>query len=292
MAKIIFLIISVGFLLLPLSANAATPSLFSAPYTDHALVAVPLSVKTEGVPLNALSISVRFNPDELSFVSAQENTLVGTRWVDTPIMNEQGVLTMSFIVPGGFVNSFDPLTQSEIPAEVATLFFNRTDVLRTPLTIAAQSAYYNTTTATPAEVRMFEKVITLNALPVRVISTSPTAGPQIRSITKVITEHRFFGSIYVVYVQAVDGAGIAQMKWWNNGVWDDITNPFSRRAHFFDTSYTLRIINGLGVYTETIVSIPGFISNAYRDYIVFFLALIVVVFVYSIAKKMTYKKQQ
>lgn len=269
-----------ALLFTPWITHANAPSFFSAPYTDRQLIGVPIAVKTEGVALNTLALEVRYDPAELTFVSAQENTLLGTRWIDAPGVASPGVIHVALTVPGGFTNSFDPLTQSEVPAELATIYFRRASAHTTPIVIDAQTAYYNTPSADAARIAQFEKTVTLDRLPVRVISIDPTSGPRVSSVTIVALEHRLIRTQYAVYVQAVDGAGIAAMQWRHADAWEPLANPFVVAGALFDQERVVRITNGLGVFTETTITIPGIISATYREYVLLLIGASVVAVLY------------
>jgi hypothetical protein len=96
---------AVFFFATALTAEAASLSLSPATgvYTTNSTFTVRVTVNSDGASINAAEGTLKFNPSELSVVSANRNGSIFSLWVTEPTFsNSAGTVTFSGGSPGGY----------------------------------------------------------------------------------------------------------------------------------------------------------------------------------------------
>lgn len=239
------------------TADAEYASLFSNPYTNNALIAVPLSLRLVNTSLNTIEGDIAYDHEKLEFVSVQENRYIGTRWIYKPDTIQIPTLTFAITIPGGVEGTYDPLVQDIVPTNLATFYFKKKDSSDVSVTLSASVAYENSYQVPTVPVESFSKIISLANLPVQNIDFGEYGKPRIISTSLVKTASTFLKDTYTVYIQAADPSGIARILYENEGSWVESPIPFFTIAGLYKKNIAIRVENGRGLFTESMITVPA-----------------------------------
>jgi len=269
-------------LLFPLLGVAAGDAIsFRVTKTAPDLIAVDVSVDTHGQSYNALSGTISYDKNALVLVSAKPNTTLGVTWVEEPTRSDSSNSSTSFslIVPGGFTNTLDPISQQTKPTLLYTLFFRYTQDKETSVVFDTVSAYINSKEGQEYRLGTFPLSIIPSAVATGNSSDADTIAPIIVGIQKIAPSFNAPLTPYILYVDAHDDqTGIASIEYFKKE-WIMTKNPFPVHASFFRRTIPIRVTDGGGNVQEASVDIPGV------SFIVIILFFVIIVGVWYVWKK-------
>jgi hypothetical protein len=114
-------------------------------------VLVDVLLDTQGQALNAISGTLRFDPQVLKFNSISRDNSIVNLWTDEPVVNNSFV-RWGGLMPGGFLGVRSPFYQGSRPGQIIRLSFVALKEARTEISFPSLEVYLNDGKATLAEV--------------------------------------------------------------------------------------------------------------------------------------------
>ena len=131
-----FLLLCLGYAIPGLSfAAVLTMDPPSGSYVVGSTVEVPIWVNSEGQPINAINIDIKFPPEKLQLISPSTGHSIVTLWTAPPSFNNQsGTVSFEGVIPNGITTSKGLITtlgfRVKSPGKAYVQFANTTKVLK------------------------------------------------------------------------------------------------------------------------------------------------------------------
>ncbi len=246
------------------SLVAATVSLESPANVLSVGARIPVAVIVEAgdVPVNSVSVSVSFHPDQVSFSGYQEAGAAIRMWVEPPKVSGN---TVSFagVIPGGIDKVYDQQAGTRKSLKLVTLFFTAKTPGPLSLTIADSVLYAHDGQGTALTAT--GKGITLQAV----------SGGEVASAYEVDTNPpELFMPLYIpgnrkggtppllsfMTTDADSGVASYQVKIGNNE-WQEAQSPYQLPRSVFGYRVTVRAVDYAGNAAVGTAEIPGAIHS-------------------------------
>jgi hypothetical protein len=231
MKKYIIAILCIGIITgAPLSraASVSTVSAGQIVRTGEEFSVPVFLLSDQSHPVNAFSIEIAYSSDTLSFVGSDEKNSIVSLWVSPPTVDTKtGRISIEGIIPGGFTDVFDPLTQTRTTGKITTLIFKPLHSGQASVATNSLHIYQNDGGASEVASTGFLSTFEVtNEVFSSAYKYTDNEGPLPFTITVEQNPLVFNNNYFLVFTAVDKGSGIDHYEVNEGGAWKKAESPY------------------------------------------------------------------
>ncbi len=228
---------------------------------------VDFSLDTEGLSVNGVEGSIKFNNENLSLVRIEEGKSVVSLWVEKPEITAENTIKFSGIIPNGFDGVIDPFNGSyKKPGLLFRAIFKGLKESSSAISAFPINTTLNDGMGTLVQTTSFDLSINItNNTNSHIIKNTSDTPPELDF--QIIQNSDLYAGKYVLIFQAKDKeAGIASVKIKEGGrKWVEIESPYLLKDQSRHNSISILTTNYGGIsIIKNIDGIPYKIFNKFN----------------------------
>ena len=251
---------------------------------------VLINADTDGEAVNSVNLSLDYDDNLISFAGYKSENTVIELWVDSP-HEEDGVLYMGGIIPGGVSGLYDPSKNGLSPIPLARLLFVAKAEGNAKLSfVKTEILKHDGRGSQLVHDEKNGEIMIKSASPEGILGKGENIfdknSPEPFSL--IFLESSLFSetpSIIIFHAQDID-SGIKEYKMKiNEGEWKEAKSPQHVSKNIFSRGITIRAVDFYGNFQDASLTVPGFVP--FKLLLTIFALLIIAgVFGFKVVKHM------
>ncbi len=266
-----YFFIGIIFFLSPLATILAAEVSFDAPKQVYLgeVFNVPVNVDSGGVMINSVDLSIDFNEDMIVFSGYKSDDGIVKLWVKSPT-DENGVLKMSGIIPGGVSGLYDPKESGLRAVPVVSLIFTANKTGNAEFYFTDSKVFKHDGKGTEIEHQRSSASVTIVDDPdsdpsiVKDINITDTDKPE--PFEMVFLNSAFFGRTpsMIIFETTDKTSGVKEFRMKAVGdTWFTVKSPYPVSKGLFPRSVVVRAYDFYDNFQESSVRVPGIMGSKF-----------------------------